>query len=434
MARYMVLTSQAKEVVRKITAIAKKCGKSNVPFTFTVSDPYDYPVHFADGKHLGKPVTYLVSFTDIEVDCQFRYNGWKALGYVQRKEGIVQCYFDTNAQELIRQYKETDFHCDHCHKRVYRNSVAILENESTNERKVVGTSCVKEFTCGLDGNLIAQVADLSSYIVNNAVFIQLGDMTVRDFNGVTDLDEEWFSERGAIGRANCGHEVKRVVSCAASLIREYGFHSSQEFEKATWKFILDTMDKYNTYVTEDDEKEAENAINWILGLSEDEQTKSSYIFNLYQICKSEYCSERHFGFLASLIPAYHKANVQKKVVENKSNYIGSIGEKITREVTITKRLCFDSIYGSCWIILMKDNEGNTLKWKTSKCLDQKYVEGCKTTVTGTIKEYEEYRGEKQTALTRCKFAKVADEEETIVYDDTEKVDAAMDEFMAICGG
>lgn len=400
MARYMVLTSQAKEVVRKITAIAKKCGKANIPFTFTVSDPYDYPVHFVDGKKLGNPDIYLISFTDIDVDCQFRYNGWHVLGYVQRKDGIVQCYFDTNAQELIRQYSNTDFHCDHCRKKVHRNSVVILENEETHERKVVGTSCVKEFTCGLDGNLIAQVADLTSYIKDNTVFIQLPGEVTKD---VLDLDEEWLRERSAINSNCLGYSVHRVVSCAVSLIREYGFKSSQDMD-ATWKMIPDTLERYTNYVTEEDEKEAKEAIEWIMSLSEDDRTQTTYLFNLYQICKNEFCFLRHFGFLASLIPAYRKANVKKKVVENTSHYVGTIGEKVTQSVVIIKRLCFDSIYGSCWIILMKDNSGNVLKWTTSKCLDQKYKEGFETTVTGTVKEFEEYRGEKQTSLIRCKFA------------------------------
>ena len=79
-----------------------------------------------------------------------------SLGLVQRKDGIVQCYF--NDASLIAQYKDTDFHCDHCHKNVYRNSITVLENES-GERKVVGTSCVKEFTSGLDGNIIAEVRE-----------------------------------------------------------------------------------------------------------------------------------------------------------------------------------------------------------------------------------------------------------------------------------
>lgn len=400
MAHYVVLTSQVDSISRKIRTISKKCEKANVPFTFTVGKPYDHPIEFVDPRYIGKGINpvHLISFTDIDIDCHFSYNGWHVLGFVQRKDGVLQCYFDT--PDLIRQYKDTDFHCDHCHKNIYRNSVAILENESTHERKVVGTSCVKEFTCGLDGNLIAGVADVSELIAQSAVFIQIDGMTVRDFN---DIDEEWYSERNAICGAKRGYEVNKVVSCAASLIREDGFHSSMSYN-ATWKFIHEVLDRYDDMVTEEDKSEAQKAVDWILGMSEDEYTQSSYLFNLYQICSGEYCSELHFSFLASLIPSYRKTVSQKIESEQKreSSYVGEVGDRITLPVTILKRICFDSVYGTCRIILMADCNGNILKWKTSKYVSNE--EGSKTVVTATVKEHELYSGEKQTAITRCKFS------------------------------
>lgn len=51
---------------------------------------------------------------------------------------------------------------------------------------------------------------------------------------------------------------------------------------------------------------------------------------------------------------------------------------------------------------MADCNGNILKWKTSKYVSNE--EGSQTVVTATVKEHELYRGEKQTAITRCKFA------------------------------
>lgn len=428
MAKYTVLTQVVEEITRKVNRIANKCRKANVPFIFNVGNSYQHPVHIRNTQDNGYS-TYMFNFTDIEIDCQFRHNGWHVLGCVQRKDGILQCFFD-NA-ELLNQYKDTDFHCDHCQKRVHRNSVVILENENTKERKVVGTSCVKEFTRGLDGNLIVSLSDLTEYLKSNVVFTQFYGKNANDLNCVSDMDEEWFRDRGLLGGIHRCYDIKKVVSCAASLIREYGFHSSQEEDKATWKFILDTMDRYTSYVTEEDEREAEDAINWILNLNEDEQNASSYIFNLYQICKNEYCTSRYFGFLASLIPAYRKANVSKKVKVNSSDYVGNIGDKITSKVVITKILCFDSMYGTCYIILMKDSNGNILKWKTSKPLNALYKEGTETTVTGTVKDHDEYRGEKQTSLTRCKFSEIV--EENKFSNGTGKVEEAITEFLTLCG-
>ena len=128
------------DFTKKINRIANKCDKQGIPYTYIVGDPYDRVLTLKNGD------SFILSITDIELDIQFKFNGWRSLGLIQRKEGITQCYL--NSQELIKQYGNTDFHCDHCHKHVYRNSVIVLENDN-GERKVVGISCVKEFTCGL---------------------------------------------------------------------------------------------------------------------------------------------------------------------------------------------------------------------------------------------------------------------------------------------
>ena len=145
MATYTILNNMLDEISKKIKRIVKKCEANNIDYTFNVSNPYTKIVSAGDE-------TFEICLVDLDLDVMLKFNGWTSLGMVQQKDGIIQCYFDDAS--LIKQYKDTDFHCDHCHKKVHRNSVVILENES-GERKIVGTSCVKEFTSGLDGKLIA---------------------------------------------------------------------------------------------------------------------------------------------------------------------------------------------------------------------------------------------------------------------------------------
>lgn len=149
MTTYAILNNMLDEISKKFKHIVKKCEANNIDYTFNVSNPYTKIVNVGNE-------TFEVSLVDLDLDIMFKFNGLKLLGMVQQKDGIIQCYFDDVS--LIKQYKDTDFHCDHCHKKVHRNSVVILENKY-GERKVVGTSCVKEFTSGLDGKLIAEVND-----------------------------------------------------------------------------------------------------------------------------------------------------------------------------------------------------------------------------------------------------------------------------------
>ena len=103
-----------------------------------------------------------------------------------------------------------------------------------------------------------------------------------------------------------------------------------------------------------------------------------------------------------------------------SQYVGEVGNRITVEIVEHFTATFESHIG--WkevfmnIHVMKDVAGNVYKWKTQNSLgfdesSDEYV--CwhpiqndeRFFITGTIKEHSEYKGEKQTVLTRCKIAK-----------------------------
>ena len=90
---------------------------------------------------------------------------------------------------------------------------------------------------------------------------------------------------------------------------------------------------------------------------------------------------------------------QAKVVEpSKSQYIGSIGEKISAEVKLEHVFWVNTAFGMLGIHKSVDKAGNVLIWKTSADIGE-FKAG---TITGTVKEHSEYNGVKQTVLTRCK--------------------------------
>lgn len=392
MATYTALNSMAEDICKKIKRIVKKCEKNHIGYTFNVSDPYTKLVEVNSDS-------FEVCLVDLNLDVAFKFNCWRSLGMVQRKDGIIQCYFDK--ADLIKQYKDTDFHCNHCHKKVHRNSVVILEHDN-GERKVVGTSCVKEFTSGLDGNLIAEVNDYMN-------ILKMRDSELRCLMRGED-DADVFFERHGVKT----YDVVDIVSAAKRLIDKYGFESSSSMN-ATWKFIMDEYDRTKV------EDEATDAIEWIKSLSEDDVIKSSYLFNLKQIIDAGYCTARHFGFLASLIPSYRKSEY-KRLLDLKnnngkeSNYVGNIGDKISVKVKYINTYTYDTSFGNFSNHLFMDDNGNIFKWSTGSRLkytvkdnhsnySQWYYldKGATVQLSGKIKDHSEYRNQKQTVLTRCKY-------------------------------
>lgn len=101
------------------------------------------------------------------------------------------------------------------------------------------------------------------------------------------------------------------------------------------------------------------------------------------------------------------ADVQEKErqeVADKSLYFGTVGEKlINLEVTFKNIFFYDTQFGSLAIYIFEDTDGHQFKWKTSKGFSN-IEKGDFIKINGTIKEYSEYNGVKQTVLTRCKIA------------------------------
>lgn len=88
-----------------------------------------------------------------------------------------------------------------------------------------------------------------------------------------------------------------------------------------------------------------------------------------------------------------------------SEYIGNVGETITVAVTLVSIHTFEThftYYGETnYIFKFADDDGNTIVWKTSSY--QRIEEGKRYELKGKVKEHSEYKGEKQTVLTRCRI-------------------------------
>lgn len=85
-----------------------------------------------------------------------------------------------------------------------------------------------------------------------------------------------------------------------------------------------------------------------------------------------------------------------------SEYVGQVGEKITIKATYDYVAWFDGYYGKTYIHNFKTDSGDVLVWKTSKG-NIGFENGEQVEITATVSGHNEYKGEKQTTLTRCKF-------------------------------
>lgn len=91
--------------------------------------------------------------------------------------------------------------------------------------------------------------------------------------------------------------------------------------------------------------------------------------------------------------------------ESHSEYLGEIKERIRDlKVVLTAARSFDGYYGTSFIYTFVYGE-DVLVWMTSSCKDIEVGE--ELLLTGTVKEHCEYKGIKQTKLSRCIIKKEA---------------------------
>ena len=88
-----------------------------------------------------------------------------------------------------------------------------------------------------------------------------------------------------------------------------------------------------------------------------------------------------------------------------TKFFGELGQKVELTLALDRRSFFDTQWGSTAIYAFTDAEGHHFIWKTASWPDAltKVNEGDSIVLKGTIKEHNEYKGCKQTVLTRCKI-------------------------------
>lgn len=166
----------------------------------------------------------------------------------------------------------------------------------------------------------------------------------------------------------------------------------------------------NTWPIKEELKAAGAKFNGLLGwhFDHDPETWPCFTVTTDDVCyTSLYCTYfwAAYSDIADLIKELRAKYTRKQ--DSKSEYIGTLGEKLETTAKFIRAFTFTTHYTytgeTNFIYKFVDANDNILTWKTTRGLALE--EGEIYTVKGTIKEHAEYKGEKQTQLTRCSVRK-----------------------------
>lgn len=365
--------------------------------------------------------------------------GWELKGIIGHLENIIIPVDPDN--DLPEEFDAKDTTCDHCGTKRSRNKSFLIQNNE-GEWKRVGGACVKQFL-GVnpesffklvqafrdfkeyespydeDGNHIPttyqrrlwnpelQAVDIDKLISMVGVQIELdGEYIKNEWKEVgTGRYDRFGHEYTTMVRANQGEStadnVRRTFDIIESpLYSETEYDINEELVEDVYKYWNSIEVKGRT-VTED-------VWNHETGEYEEKQVTYYSGYDDFMNKTKEYGQKKRIRIMDinQLIPSINTYfQWKKKQSEPTSNYVGTVGEKVNMELTVTNVSGFAGAYGWTNVYKMVDSNNNQVtKFGT---INTKFLVSGNTIEVGSvlkfkaeIKKHEEFNGKKQTTIGR----------------------------------
>ena len=390
-----------------------------------IDDPMNHTFHTS---------TIKVTCKRVFVDGSYKINGWAFVGTIEFTENgnIIRLADSSFEGKVPERYLHTPKICEHCGKIRNRKDTYLIYNEETKEFKQVGSTCLLDYTQGLDAN---KCADMMSFFVK---IVSLAN---------TDVYEDEFRGNG-FDSTHYGFDRVNILPMVYAYVSQYGYQRSDAghgtahdvYAIATNSFSRDEeylMKRANTLVPASEEE-----IKAIDDFAKEHiEDDFGYMRNASLSWLKGCIEYRDFGLIASFVNTYNKEvkkiEQQKAKMSDASNvWVGNVGDRITINVASMRLLYSNSIeiawhtYADTYCYEIKDEEGHTFIWKSSKNLLVEFkdvkikdyenfdkerfndyaddwdieviFEYEVKTIVGTIKEHSTYCGTKQTVITRGK--------------------------------
>lgn len=394
MTTYAIHEDNIERLEKKLTTIANKCKRYGLDFHY---ERVGEELREVKTEDMEEPLVQ--RYILVEAEGKAIVNNWEFVATLEHTEkgNIISGYGE---HEVPERYYNAEPVCEHCNSKRKRSNTYIIFNTETEEFKQVGKSCLKDFTMGLDAEMVtAYISGFDELIKGEIPYS--GCYSAKYFN------------------------IEEMLCYFNETIKHFGYVRSQDFEQSTASRASDyfeinhgrttfmtqaylrkcreEMEKVNFNPdTEENHTKAKAMIAWVLT----NENNGNYFHNLKVVCSHKHISSENFGLVAS-IPATYDKNLEieaekrrreeeAKRDETNSQYVGKVGERITFKVADARILSSRSNeWGETFFIKFRGEDGNIYMWSTSNA-NAIYAPAIKATVKG----YNEYNGIKQTVITR----------------------------------
>ena len=394
--RYAILNEFFPDVEKKLNRVAKKCVKHGNPFTFEVEGEEIRKMMVDGNEHHYK-------FTIVNVEGTAKIDNWECIAVLEiHSAGNVIRRINTEI-ELPERFKHTENVCEHCNSKRFRNNLYVIHNVETDEWKQVGGSCLSLYTGGLSLEYVAAYLD-----------------------GITELEEnDGFVPSG------CKHyyPVEEVLGYATEIVDKIGYYNANSDHptkvSVTYMTIFDDKDKaidelnkdlkkLGVWFTKKDffKKETEDKVKGMIEYYLSLKPDTEFIHNIQVMLTEGYVLSKGIGFLAYLPEGYNKyLKIEKDRAEREkaaanTQFFGEVGKRYRGQSikAVNQIASWQNDFGVTHVYKITLDNDAVLTWKSSTCL---YLENGEDfdKIDFSVKAHTEYRGQKQTEVTRCKVSK-----------------------------
>lgn len=340
--------------------------------------------------------------------------GWKFAATIQHTtEGNIIRAAGPDAPATPACFRDVPARCEHCQLTRNRVDTYLLVNDE-GSFKQVGRTCLADFLGSGDPETWAAIAEFFTKALE--ICGECDDDFLREYCGSSG--DKAFSLDGFLGYV------------AAAVRLDGGFWSKAAVDKlftprqTTKDLALEVLfppeglpfDKRCKLEArrplDEDNKFASEALTWArehftaIPLAD----RSDFDHNMAVVSSQEYITFRETGLAAYLVEAYRRElgfRAERKAGAA-SQHVGEVGKRLRGlALTVVSTHPFDNAFGGGCFIKFVDADGNRFTWKASSTVAWPDV-GEAHAVTGTVKDHSEWKGIKETYLTRCKLeSKVA---------------------------
>ena len=353
---------------------------------------------------------------------------------------IVNFAPSISEKSVPEEYRNANQSCDVCnHKRerfntfilrLTKEDVERFPNKKTGDYIMVGSACLKRFLPGVSVSSLVNYAEFLNDFLNKLKNAQkmLDDMAADGSGG-----------GGGIGGGARYESVKRLLTwlsgtyihtgkyISKTKADQYGGSStpSQALAAMYWNPQNENRDEiYERMHSDDDfkkksEKMAEDVLAWAKVKDFKSEALANPLYdslyrNLDVVSKLEYVKRSNYSYVSAMFGMYvHDINKKQAStnVPQQTDYLGTIGQKVTLNVEVKNLKSFESSFGryggTSYIISMYGEEKGTNKkgpityFSSNPILEK----GERAEIVATVKNHQinKYTNKPETLITRAKI-------------------------------